>query len=184
MHFPSITGCCFALLACVSSTTTLGAESLAYTASFFDGAGRNQPLSRFAGSPILIINVATRCGLAYQLTGFQALQEHYAQRGLVIMAVPSNDFIAGSPESYTAMANLFTGTYGVTFPILSAVHVRGPSRHPLYTWVAEVGGGGIRWNFEKILIGRNGDLLGHFGPSVEASDGSLVAAIESALDEP
>lgn len=143
-------------------------------------------LSEHAGKALLLVNVASKCGLTPQYTGLEQLQQTYGERGFTVLGVPCNQFggqEAGSPEE---IATFCSATYGVTFPLTEKVDVNGPNRHPLYDELtavpdAEGQAGDIQWNFEKFLVSPAGDVVARFRPRTEPEDPELVAAVEAQL---
>ena len=147
--------------------------------------GEPSSLSRFEGSPTLIVNVASRCGLTPQYVGLEALQERYGDRGFNVVGFPCNQFGEQEPGTPDEIATFCSTTYGVTFPMMEKIDVNGPQRHAIYaelTDVADAEGhaGDIRWNFEKFLVGKDGSIT-RFSPMVEPEDPAVVAAIEAEL---
>jgi glutathione peroxidase len=148
--------------------------------------GEPSSLGEHKGKAMLIVNVASKCGLTPQYTGLEQLQERYAGRGFTVLGVPCNQFgeqEPGSPEEIEAFCST---TYGVTFPMTEKVEVNGPGRHPLYeqltaTSDAEGAAGDIQWNFEKFVISPEGEIVGRFRPLVEPEAPELVQAIEGVL---
>ncbi|MFI8168045.1 glutathione peroxidase [Streptomyces sp. NPDC086081] len=143
-------------------------------------------LSQYAGTVVLVVNVASKCGLTPQYAGLEKLQERYAGRGFTVLGVPCNQFLGQEPGSSEEIAEFCSATYGVTFPMTEKVEVNGENRHPLYdrlTGFADAEGhsGDIRWNFEKFLIGRDGRVVGRFSPQTEPESAEVVAAIEAQL---
>lgn len=151
--------------------------------SFVSIDGAPMPLARFAGRPILLVNVASFCGLTPQYAGLQALHDRFAARGLVVLGVPSNDFGAQEPGSETEIAKFCESRYGVGFPMTAKQAVIGPDAHPLYRWIAaELGEGAApRWNFHKYLLARDHSIAGTWSSRVSPDDPELLAAIEAAL---
>lgn len=143
-------------------------------------------LERFAGQPVLIVNTASHCGFAGQLTGLQRLYETYGPRGLVVLAVPSNDFGGQEPGDADAIVSFASGEHGVTFPMAAKTAILGDGAHPFYRWAARQAGaaGGPRWNFHKYLIGADGSLIGSYPTHLAPDDRRLIAAVESALMTP
>jgi glutathione peroxidase len=142
------------------------------------------PLDRFAGSVVLIVNVASRCGLTPQYAGLEALHEELAPRGFSVLGVPCNQFAGQEPGSAEQIRTFCSTTYGITFPLTEKLAVNGADRHPLYHWLAGPDAafpGDIRWNFEKFLIGRDGAVRARFAPTVGPDAAELRAAIEAAL---
>ncbi|CAM5304857.1 MULTISPECIES: glutathione peroxidase [Streptomyces] len=148
--------------------------------------GGSADLSRFAGKAVLIVNVASKCGLTPQYTGLEKLQEQYAERGFTVLGVPCNQFLGQEPGTAEEIAEFCSATYGVTFPLTEKVEVNGAGRHPLYERLvgfadAEGHSGDIRWNFEKFLIGRDGQVVARFSPQTEPESAEVVSAIEAQL---
>lgn len=139
----------------------------------------------FKGRVVLVVNTASRCGFTPQYAGLQALWLRYRDQGLVVLGVPSNDFAGQEPGSNAQVQDFCQVNYGVDFPLLEKQVVTGARAHPLYRWAAaRTGAAGLpRWNFHKLLIGRDGRLIDWFS-SVTAPDAAkLVAAVEAALAE-
>jgi glutathione peroxidase len=143
-------------------------------------AGGSAELDRYRGQAVLVVNVASRCGLTPQYAGLQTLHDTYAARGFTVLGVPCNQFAGQEPGSAEDIQDFCSTTYGVTFPLTEKVDVNGPGRHPLYA--ALVGDGGdIQWNFEKFVIAPDGEVAARFGPQTQPQDGELVAVIEKHL---
>jgi glutathione peroxidase len=146
--------------------------------------GWDLPLDRFAGEVVLIVNVASYCGLTPQYAGLEALFRRYNDRGFQVIGVPCNQFAGQEPGTEAEIQQFCTIHYDVTFPMSGKIEVNGPNRHPLYAWLAGPGSiapGDVRWNFEKFLIGRDGRLIARFPPTVAPEDPQLQQAIEKAL---
>lgn len=144
-------------------------------------------LAELAGDKVvLLVNVASKCGLTPQYTGLVELQHAYGGRGFTVIGVPSNQFLGQEPGTADEIAEFCSTTYGVDFPLLEKTEVNGEGRHPLYaelteTADAEGAAGDVQWNFEKFLIGRDGAVLARIRPRTEPKDPSVIAAIEAAL---
>ncbi|MFC8672971.1 glutathione peroxidase [Streptomyces griseorubiginosus] len=143
-------------------------------------------LGQYAGKAVLVVNVASKCGLTPQYNGLEKLQERYAERGFTVLGVPCNQFLGQEPGSAEEIAEFCSATYGVTFPLTEKVEVNGEGRHPLYERLVDFGDaeghtGDIRWNFEKFLIGRDGAVVARFSPQTEPESDEVVAAVERAL---
>ncbi|MDN3023245.1 glutathione peroxidase [Streptomyces sp. S.PB5] len=143
-------------------------------------------LSQYAGKAVLVVNVASKCGLTPQYTGLENLQKSYADKGFTVLGVPCNQFLGQEPGSAEEIAEFCSATYGVTFPLTEKVEVNGEGRHTLYERLvgfadAEGHTGDIRWNFEKFLIGRDGTVVARFSPQTEPESAELVAALEAQL---
>jgi glutathione peroxidase len=155
-----------------------------FTATTIDGDER--ALRDYRGKAVLIVNVASRCGLTPHYAGLQQLYEAQSARGLEVLGFPCNQFGAQEPGTEAEVKTFCTTRYGVTFPMFSKIEVNGAGRHPLYAWLtgeqsAPEGAGDIKWNFTKFVVGRDGKLLARFDPRTEPSDAKLAAAIEKAL---
>ncbi|QFQ98165.1 glutathione peroxidase [Streptomyces phaeolivaceus] len=148
--------------------------------------GGSADLTQYAGQAVLVVNVASKCGLTPQYTGLEALQARYAAQGFTVLGVPCNQFLGQEPGSAEEIAEFCSATYGVTFPLTEKVEVNGEGRHALYERLvdhadAEGHTGDIRWNFEKFLIGRDGSVVARFSPQTEPESAELVAAVEKAI---
>ncbi|MET9845659.1 glutathione peroxidase [Streptomyces ossamyceticus] len=148
--------------------------------------GGSADLAQYAGKAVLVVNVASKCGLTPQYTGLEALQARYAEQGFTVLGVPCNQFLGQEPGSAEEIAEFCSATYGVTFPMTEKVEVNGEGRHALYERLvghadAEGHSGDIRWNFEKFLIGRDGSVVARFSPQTEPEAAELVAAVEKAI---
>ncbi|BCJ63418.1 glutathione peroxidase [Polymorphospora rubra] len=148
--------------------------------------GGSANLAQYRGNALLVVNVASRCGLTPQYAGLQNLHETYGSRGLVVLGVPCNQFAGQEPGSAPDIAEFCEVNYGVTFPLTEKVDVNGPDRHPLYaalvdTADAEGHAGDVRWNFEKFLVAPDGTVVGRFSPRMEPDSAELAAAIEKVL---
>ncbi|MEU3930640.1 glutathione peroxidase [Streptomyces sp. NPDC029044] len=165
-------------------TTTNGSSPLDVEIGALQGGPAD--LSQYAGKAVLVVNVASKCGLTPQYTGLEKLHEQYAARGFSVLGVPCNQFLGQEPGGADEIAEFCSATYGVTFPMTEKVEVNGEGRHPLYdrlTGFADAEGhsGDIRWNFEKFLIGRDGRVVARFSPQTEPDSAEVVAAIEAQL---
>lgn len=170
-----------------------------------DNKGGSARLADYAGKVVLVVNVASKCGLTPQYEGLESLYKNYRGRGLEILAFPANDFMGQEPGSDAEIAEFCQLTYGVGFPIFAKTSVIGPAKHPLYAALiaaqphavapdgsdlrAKLTGHGlpiaaepeILWNFEKFLIDRDGAVVARFSPDTAPEDPALVAAIERLL---
>ncbi|MFF7545157.1 glutathione peroxidase [Streptomyces canus] len=165
-------------------TTTDGSSPLDVEIGALTGGSAD--LDRYAGKAVLIVNVASKCGLTPQYNGLEKLQERYADQGFTVLGVPCNQFLGQEPGSAEEIAEFCSATYGVTFPLTEKVEVNGEGRHALYERLvdfadAEGHTGDIRWNFEKFLIGRDGSVVARFSPQTEPESDEVVSAVEGAL---
>lgn len=150
--------------------------------SFEKPEGGILALSNYADKPILVVNTATACGYAGQFVGLQGLWTRFGSRGLMVVAVPSPDFGNQEPLDGLAIAEAVRKNHGVTFPVVSKVHVKGPAAHPFYRWAAsERPGATPGWNFHKYLVARDGTLLASFPHTIDPSDPRIITAIASQL---
>lgn len=138
------------------------------------------------GSPALLVNVASRCGLTPQYAGLEELHEKYAPRGFTVVGFPCNQFGGQEPGSSDEIAEFCSATYGVTFPMTEKVEVNGEGQHPVFEELTNVPdqdgeAGDVQWNFEKFLIAADGTPIGRFRPGVTPDDQVLVSAIEGLL---
>jgi len=143
-------------------------------------------LGSVANKVVLVVNVASKCGLTPQYTGLEALQKEFSGKGFSVLGVPCNQFGAQEPGSPSEIATFCSTNYGVSFPMTEKVDVNGPGRHPLYELLtpvkdAEGHSGDIRWNFEKFLVGKNGEVIARFSPMISPDDETLRSAIRAAL---
>jgi glutathione peroxidase len=148
--------------------------------------GSPADLHDYEGKAVLVVNVASRCGLTPQYTGLEELHERFAGKGFAVLGVPCNQFGGQEPGTAEEIATFCSTTYGVTFPMTEKVDVNGDGRHPLYQQLVDTpdaGGhsGDIRWNFEKFLVAPGGEVVARFDPTVEPTSDTVVEAVEKAL---
>ncbi len=148
--------------------------------------GAPSTLQAHSGKTLLIVNVASKCGLTPQYRGLEELHKKYAARGFSVIGFPCNQFGGQEPGTAEQIETFCSTTYGVTFPLLEKIEVNGPNRHPIYselTAVPDSSGkaGDIQWNFEKFLVSADGKSVQRFRPRTEPSDPALIAAIEASL---
>jgi glutathione peroxidase len=149
--------------------------------------GSPADLHDYEGKAVLLVNVASQCGLTPQYTGLEELHERFAARGFSVLGVPCNQFGGQEPGSSEEIATFCSTNYGVTFPLTEKVEVNGEGRHPLYQQLVDVPDqadghtGDIRWNFEKFVIGPDGQVVARFNPAVEPTSDEVVGAVEKAL---
>ena len=146
--------------------------------------GQTVPLSRYRGQALLIVNTASACGFTPQFAGLEKLWQDYRDKGLVIVGFPSNEFGAQDPGSNDEIASFCQLNYGVSFPMMAKVKVNGPDAHPLWKWLKSeapglLGSEGIKWNFTKFLVGKDGRVVRRYAPN-DAPE-SMRADIERAL---
>jgi glutathione peroxidase len=147
--------------------------------------GEDIDLSSYKGKVLLIVNVASKCGATPQYDPLQALHAKYADKGLVVLGFPANNFGGQEPGSNEEIAEFCTSNYSVEFPMFSKVSVKGEDKAPLFTYLTAAENpdkqGDIGWNFEKFLVGKDGKLIRRFATRVKPDDATVVAAIEEAL---
>ena len=167
--------------------------------------GESTTLESYKGKVLLIVNVASKCGLTPQYEQLEALQTSLQSEGFTVLGFPCNQFLGQEPGSEEEIKTFCSTTYGVTFPLFSKIDVNGEGRHPLYAQLTRIAPdaiapegsgfyermaskgrapaqqGDILWNFEKFLIGRNGEVINRFSPDMTPDDPTLVAAIKQAL---
>ena len=158
--------------------------SLNFTMNSLDGKPVN--LARYEGSVVLVVNVASQCGYTPQYEGLQELHKRYSSRGLRLLGFPSNDFGQQEPGTNAEIADFCKKNFGVEFDMFSKINVVGGAKAPLYKYLTSAQtnpkfAGEIEWNFEKFLIGRNGQVLARFKSPVEPLSKELTSAIEDAL---
>ena len=139
-----------------------------------------------AGKTLLVVNVASKCGLTPQYSGLERLQERYGDKGFSVVGFPCNQFAGQEPGTAEEIQTFCSTTYGVSFPLFEKIDVNGEGRHPLYASITETPdadgeAGDVQWNFEKFLISPDGEVVGRFRPRTEPEDETIVAAIEAAL---
>ena len=153
-----------------------------FTAKTIDGA--DAPLEDYRGKVLLIVNTASKCGFTPQYDGLEKLHEAYADRGLAVLGFPCNQFGAQEPGDEAEIANFCTLKYDVKFPMFAKIDVNGDTAHPLYKYLkgqakGVLGTEGIKWNFTKFLVNRDGTVVDRFAPTTKPED--LRGAIEKLL---
>ena len=171
------------------STVSLALALTASAASVLDVPikdidGKDTSLGAYKGKVILVVNVASKCGLTPQYKSLEATYRKYKDQGLVIAGFPCNQFGKQEPGSNEQIKEFCSSKYDVTFPMFDKLEVNGPGRHPLYVQLAGPASpfpGDIKWNFGKFLIGRDGKIIQRFEPRTAPDAPEVVAAIEAAL---
>ena len=167
----------------LSLCTALGAAPLD-SVPFRTIDGKETTLKEYSGKVVMIVNVASRCGNTPQYATLEKLFRDHASEGLVILGFPCNDFGGQEPGSNEEIKAFCTSKYQVTFPIMDKIHVKGAEQAPLYAALTGSDSkfpGDVKWNFGKFLIGRNGEVIARFEPSVKPDSPEVSAAISSAL---
>ncbi len=137
-------------------------------------------LADFAGKPVLVVNTASLCGYAGQFDGLQALHERFGPKGVLVLAVPSDDFNQ-ELEDEAAVKEYCATTFDLTLPMTEITPVRGQGAHPFYTWVRQETGFAPRWNFNKVLLAPDGSIAATFGAGVEPESDQIAGRIEAML---
>lgn len=177
-------GAIFAMMAIRSTVGRAVASappvSAAQGFSFRGITGETLALDEWRGRPVLVVNTASRCGYTRQYDDMQALYDRFRDRGLVVLAVPSNDFNQelGSDAEVAAFCEV---NFGLDFPMTGITRLRGAGAHPFYRWLAEAHGVTPRWNFHKVLIGPGGEVLGSWGSTTRPTARPILRAVEAAL---
>ena len=157
--------------------TTLGD----FSATAIDGTDTD--LATYQGQVVLVVNTASECGFTGQYAGLQELHDTYADQGFTVLGFPCNQFGGQEPADEAEIASFCDRTFGVTFPMFAKVDVNGSDAHPLFEWLKQerkgLLGGAIKWNFTKFLVGRDGQVIGRYGPTTEPAQ--LKADVEQAL---
>ncbi len=143
--------------------------------------GKPEPLADYKGKTVLIVNVASRCGFTPQYKGLEALYEKYKDRGFVILGFPANNFGGQEPGTNEEIKTFCSSKYMVTFPMFSKISVKDDGKAPLYDYLTGTGGGEVKWNFTKFLVGRDGKVITRFESSVTPDSPEVISAIEKAL---
>lgn len=170
-----------ALLATLMLTATALTAGSVYDAPVKDIKGKDTSLKAFQGKVILVVNVASKCGLTPQYKALEATYEKYKDKGLVIAGFPCNQFGKQEPGSNEEIVQFCSTKYNVTFPLFDKIEVNGPNRHPLYKTLIGEGGKDIAWNFGKFLVGRDGKVIKRFEPKTTPDSPEVTQAIEAAL---
>lgn len=163
---------------------TAMAQTSFYDFTVKDIAGNDYPLSQLKGKKVLVVNTASKCGFTPQYDGLQELYETYGGEEFMIIGFPANNFGKQEPGSNEEIASFCRLNYGVTFPMMSKISVKGDDQHPLYKWLTSESENGLEdsnvsWNFQKYMIDEEGQLVGHFAPTVKPDSKKLIRWIEN-----
>ncbi len=155
-----------------------------YDASIDRLDGTPADLAELQDKAVLVVNVASKCGLTPQYEGLERLQGRYADRGFTVLGVPCNQFMGQEPGSAEEIAEFCSSTYGVTFPMTEKVDVNGDDRHEVFAELTKAPNesgeaGDVTWNFEKFLVAADGTVIARFSPGVEPGDPRLVDAVKT-----
>lgn len=155
-----------------------------YDFELTDIDGGSLPLHNFRGKPVLLVNVASKCGLTPQYEALQKLYQEYAGDGLVVLGIPCNQFAGQEPGSEAEIKEFCRTNFQVSFPMSSKIEVNGEGRHDLYQWLVGEDAkfpGDITWNFEKFLVDAHGEVAARFSPKTAPDDSEVIRAIEHVL---
>ena len=146
--------------------------------------GKDMALSQFKGKVMLIVNTASKCGFTPQFGGLEELHKIYADKGLVVLGFPCNQFGSQDPGADGEIAEFCQVNYGVSFPMMGKIAVNGPTAHPLYKWLSAeapglLGSKSIKWNFTKFLVGKDGQVIRRYAPTDKPAD--MTKDVEAAL---
>lgn len=160
------------------------AQTSFYDFTVEDISGEDYPLSQLKGKKVLVVNTASKCGFTPQYEGLQQLYEKYGGDDFVIIGFPANNFAKQEPGTNEEIASFCKLNYGVTFPMMAKISVKGDDQHPLYNWLTEKRENGVEnskvsWNFQKYMIDEKGQLVGHLAPTVKPDSEKLIAWIEN-----
>jgi glutathione peroxidase len=169
-----------------SKVTDMVGDMALYDIPIHTLQGEDSSIGAYKGKALLLVNVASKCGLTPQYEGLERLQKTYGDRGFSVLGFPSNQFMGQEPGTAKEIEEFCSTTYGVTFPLFEKIDVNGDERHPIYADLtthpdAEGNAGDITWNFEKFLVAPDGSVIQRFRPQVEPEDPAIVSAIEAAL---
>ena len=173
-------------IAVLLSACSVLAEAKLQDISLKDIDGKATSLKAYEGKVLLVVNVASKCGLTPQYKALEATHQKYKDKGFSVLGFPSNDFGSQEPGSNEEIKEFCSTKYNVTFPMFDKLHVKGPEQHPLYAALSGKGSpfpGDVKWNFGKFLIGRDGRIIQRFEPKVTPDAPEVTQAIEAALAE-
>jgi glutathione peroxidase len=181
--FRTLTAAC---LAAILTVPAMADDKNALSFTLKDIKGNPVELSKYKGKVVLLVNVASYCGNTPQYKGLEELYEKNKDKGLVVIGIPANEFGKQEPGTNEEIEKFCTSKYNVSFPMMSKVVVKGEGIDPLYKYLTSVDTapakkGDVTWNFEKFLIGKNGQVVGRFSPKTKPEDPKLVESIEAEL---
>lgn len=174
------------ILSAFFMTAFLAGDKTVYDFTVKNIDGKNVSLSEYKGKVLLFVNVASMCGNTPQYRDIEALYKKYQSKGLVVLGFPANNFMGQEPGSDKDIKEFCTREYAVTFPMFSKISVKGTNQAPLYKYLTSkeengVSGEEISWNFQKILVGKDGKVIRSVSPRTSVNDAGVIAAIEAAL---
>ena len=174
----------------IFALTSLNAQSMDQTIYQFTMkslSGEDISLQDYEGDVVLIVNTASKCGLTPQYEDLQALHEEMGEKGLKILGFPANNFMGQEPGTDEEIMGFCQKNYGVTFQMFSKISVKGEDQHPLYKFLTDkemngATGGGVKWNFQKYLVGKDGKVIRSFAPTTKVSSDRVREAISGAME--
>ncbi|MEO8127391.1 MAG: glutathione peroxidase [Bryobacteraceae bacterium] len=169
------------LLGALLMSSSLFAASSIHEFNMNSIDGKPAPLSVYKGKVVLVVNVASRCGYTPQYTGLEALYKKYKDQGFVVVGFPANNFGAQEPGTNEEIKTFCSSKYNVTFPMYSKISVAGGDKAPLYEYLTGTGGGEVKWNFTKFLVGPDGKVIQRFESGVTPESTELVSSVEKAV---
>lgn len=166
-----------------SLTMGLSAQNNFHDFVVKDISGNDFEMKKLEGKKVLVVNTASKCGFTPQYEQLQELYDQYKEKGLVIIGFPANNFAKQEPGSNSEIQEFCTANYGVTFPMMSKISVKGKDIHPLYSWLTSkeknnLEDSSVRWNFQKYLLDENGKLLAHFSPKTKPFDSKILDLLD------
>ena len=169
----------------ISLTVAVSADNPTLDIQLKDIDGKKTSLNAHKGKVMLVVNVASKCGLTPQYKQLQAIHDKFSKKGFTVLGFPCNQFGKQEPGTALEIKKFCSDNYSVTFPLRAKIEVNGADAHPLYKKLKKESGGSdkIRWNFEKFLLDGNGKVIKRFSPSVKPNSNDVIAAIESALNK-
>lgn len=172
-----------AALAVSGGAFAADAAGNAHQFNFVSIDGKPMPLSEFKGKTVLVVNTASQCGYTPQYSALEAVYKKYRDKGFVVVGVPSNDFGGQEPGSNAEIKKFCEGNYDVDFPLTTKYDVKGDEAHPFYKWAAASAGDAAvpKWNFHKLLIDKNGNLVAEFPTKTKPDSEDVTKAIETSL---
>ena len=170
----------FLVIAILLASTLTKAEEPKnlYQFTVQDIEGNNFDLSQLKGKKVLVVNTASKCGLTPQYEGLEKLYQTYKDKNFIIIGFPANNFMKQEPGTNEEIAEFCQINYGVTFPMMSKISVKGDDIHPLYQWLTTKMDSEVSWNFQKFLVDEKGDVVGVYSPKTKPDDEKIVSWIE------